>query len=77
VPQLAMLCMVGLTAALRRSTRVSFPPASPMWKTCSGKQKAALRPPHKSLISLVISGAGDEIRTHDPNLGKVIMSYYS
>jgi hypothetical protein len=42
--------------------------------TRAEKRKAASRrPSHNALISLGKSGAGDGIRTHDPNLGKVVL----
>jgi hypothetical protein len=47
-----------------------FPPASPVFVLGSGKQKTAQKDRSKKLISLEKSGAGDGIRTHDPNLGK-------
>ncbi len=42
--------------------------------TTAEKQKAAIRRPfHNALISLEKSGAGEGIRTLDPNLGKVVL----
>ncbi len=38
-----------------------------------GKQKRPRRAAYKSLISLKNSGAGEGIRTLDPNLGKVVL----
>jgi hypothetical protein len=50
-----------------------FPPASPNGRIRPGKQKAPRRVPLNILILLDPTGAGDEIRTHDPNLGKVML----
>ena len=50
-----------------------FPGASPAPTRWAGKQKTALKDRFKALISLRKSGAGDGIRTHDPNLGKVVL----
>jgi hypothetical protein len=62
---------------LRCSEAVSgancFPPASPISRHSPGKQKTPRRALLKQLILLVQTGAGDEIRTHDPNLGKTIL----
>ena len=40
---------------------------------CSSKQKRPRRTVLNYLIYLKKSGAGDGIRTHDPNLGKVVL----
>src|SRR5882757_892562 len=48
-----------------------FPPASPHVLTGPGKQKTPLRAFAKALIFLGKTGAGEGIRTLDPNLGKV------
>ncbi len=48
-----------------------FPPASPAFVPRAGKQKTAPKGRSKPLISLRKSGAGEGIRTLDPNLGKV------
>jgi hypothetical protein len=50
-----------------------FPGASPASTQWAGKQKTAPKDRLNSLISLRKSGAGDGIRTHDPNLGKVVL----
>ncbi len=47
-----------------------FPHASPVSSTGSGKQKTAPRDRSKPLISMRQFGAGEGIRTLDPNLGK-------
>ena len=49
-----------------------LPPASPVFVPGSGKQKTAPKDRSKPLISLRKSGAGEGIRTLDPNLGKVV-----
>ena len=48
-----------------------FPHASPVLQTGAGKQKTAPKDRSKPLISLRKIGAGEGIRTLDPNLGKV------
>jgi hypothetical protein len=50
-----------------------FPPASPAFALGSGKQKTVLMDRSKRLIFLRKSGAGEGIRTLDPNLGKVVL----
>jgi hypothetical protein len=52
---------------------VASPPASPVSPSGGGKQKTAPEGRSKQLIFLRKSGAGDGIRTHDPNLGKVVL----
>ncbi len=54
-----------------RHASCCFPHASPVSQTKTGKQKTAPKDRSKSLISLRHSGAGEGIRTLDPNLGKV------
>ena len=49
-----------------------FPHASPVSQTGAGKQKTVPHDRSKILISLSKSGAGEGIRTLDPNLGKVL-----
>jgi hypothetical protein len=62
---------------LRCSEAVSgancFPPASPISRHGPGKQEAPRRALLKQLILLVQTGASEEIRTLDPNLGKTIL----
>src|SRR6185312_5170833 len=48
-----------------------FPHASPVLPSGAEKQKTAPKDRSKQLISLRKSGAGEGIRTLDPNLGKV------
>jgi hypothetical protein len=50
-----------------------FPPASPAAPEGAGKQKTPRRASAKRLIFLRLSGAGEGIRTLDPNLGKVVL----
>ncbi len=50
-----------------------FPSASPTLPRRPGKQKAAPKDRLKPLIFLRKSGAGEGIRTLDPNLGKVVL----
>ncbi len=50
-----------------------FPPASPALAPGAGKQKTVPKDRSKRLISLRKFGAGEGIRTLDPNLGKVVL----
>jgi hypothetical protein len=50
-----------------------FPHASPVLPKGAGKQKTAPKDRSKPLISLKKTGAGEGIRTLDPNLGKVVL----
>jgi hypothetical protein len=50
-----------------------FPGASPAPARWAGKQKTAPKDRFNTLISLRKSGAGEGIRTLDPNLGKVLL----
>ncbi len=50
-----------------------FPSASPALTRWAGKQKTAPKDRFNALISLKKSGAGEGIRTLDPNLGKVVL----
>ena len=50
-----------------------FPPASPTFTPGAGKQKTAQKDRFNRLIYKRETGAGDGIRTHDPNLGKVVL----
>ncbi len=56
-----------------RHTPCCFPHASPVFLTEAGKQKTAPKDRSKLLISLRKFGAGEGIRTLDPNLGKVVL----
>ena len=51
----------------------SFPNASPAFAPGSGKQKTVPRDRSKHFVLLVKFGAGEAIRTPDPNLGKVML----
>ena len=50
---------------------VCFPPASPAFASEAGKQKTTPKDRSGSLICLKKIGAGEGIRTLDPDLGKV------
>ena len=50
-----------------------FPPASPTFVPGPGKQKTAPQDRSNRSISLRKFGAGEGIRTLDPNLGKVVL----
>jgi hypothetical protein len=50
-----------------------FPPASPAFTPGPGKYKAAPKGRFMPLISWRKTGAGEGIRTLDPNLGKVVL----
>ncbi len=50
-----------------------FPPASPPLPPGPGKQKTAPKDRCNPMIFLMKSGAGEGIRTLDPNLGKVTL----
>ena len=50
-----------------------FPPASPAIAREAGKQKTTPRDRSDSLIYLKKIGAGEGIRTLDPDLGKVVL----
>ena len=50
-----------------------FPGASPTPTPRPGKQKTAPKDRFNKLISLRKTGAGEGIRTLDPNLGKVVL----
>ena len=53
-----------------RFTSVCFPPASPAFASEAGKQKTTPKDRSDSLICLKKIGAGEGIRTLDPDLGK-------
>ncbi len=50
-----------------------LPPASPAFASEAGKQKTTLKDRSDSLICLKKIGAGEGIRTLDPDLGKVVL----
>ena len=52
---------------------LGLPPGTPCERP-SGKRKAALRQPSRKTLNFFDkSGAGEGIRTLDPNLGKVVL----
>ena len=53
-----------------------FPGASPAPARWAGKQKTAPKDRFNTLISLKKSGAGEGIRTLDPNLGKIALELF-
>ena len=59
------------SAHIPRLASGCFPPASPVFGPGSGKQKTATQDRSNRSISLRKFGAGEGIRTLDPNLGKV------
>ncbi len=67
--------MSQIFAALHNAANAfcCFPPASPAAPEGAGKQKTPRRASAKRLILLRLSGAGEGIRTLDPNLGKVVL----
>jgi|SRR6185312_11563946 hypothetical protein len=56
-----------------RSFFCRFPHASPALPNGAGKQNATKKGHSKQFIFLRKSGAGEGIRTLDPNLGKVVL----
>ena len=66
------LPMPEVAARTLRPAFCCFPHASPVFQTEAGKQKTAPKDRSMSLISLRKSGAGEGIRTLDPNLGKAL-----
>ncbi len=72
-PGFAPASMRKLTQRPLLCASCCFPHASPVSRTWTGKQKAAPKDRSNPLISLRKSGAGEGIRTLDPNLGKVVL----
>jgi hypothetical protein len=70
---LGTLLMPKAAESLLLSAFYCFPPASPVFPSGSGKQKTAPRDRSKHLIFFRKFGAGEAIRTPDPNLGKVML----
>ncbi len=68
-----VLPMPEVAARPLRPAFCCFPHASPVFQTEAGKQKTAPKDRSKPLISLRKFGAGEGIRTLDPNLGKVVL----
>ena len=56
-----------------QSAPCCFPHASPVSRADAGKQEAAPTGSRKQLNSFRNFGAGEGIRTLDPNLGKVVL----
>ena len=67
------LPMPKMAARPLRHASCCFPHASPVFQTEAGKQKTTPKDRFKPLISLRKIGAGEGIRTLDPNLGKVVI----
>ena len=63
-------CQESRIFVLQRTTRQMLSAASPATRERSGKQKTPRKASANSLIFLRLSGAGEGIRTLDPNLGK-------
>ena len=59
--------------SVRHHAFCCFPHASPALVFGAGKQETAPKDRSKTLISLMKFGAGEGIRTLDPNLGKVVL----
>jgi hypothetical protein len=59
---------------IRRHDAACFPSASPTSAQRAGKQKTAPKDRLNRMISLRKTGAGEGIRTLDPNLGKVVVT---
>jgi hypothetical protein len=59
--------------SVRHHAFCCFPPASPALVPTAGKQKQPRRATLNHLKSLRDFGAGEGIRTLDPNLGKVVL----
>ena len=57
-----------------RLALVCFPPASPVFASEAGKQKTTPKDRSDSLICLKKIGAGEGIRTLDPDLGNSLAS---
>jgi hypothetical protein len=68
-----VLPMLKVAVRPPRHAPCRFPHASPVSQTGAGKQKAAPRDRSNPLISFRRFGAGEGIRTLDPNLGKVVL----
>ena len=66
-------CMPEVAARPLRPAFCCFPHASPVSPSRAGKQKTARKGRSKQLIFLRKFGAGEGIRTLDPNLGKVML----
>jgi hypothetical protein len=69
----AMVTMPNAAEAALLCAFYCFPPASPAFAPEAGKLKTAPKDRSKGVISFRKSGAGEGIRTLDPNLGKVVL----
>jgi hypothetical protein len=69
-----LLTMPNVVESMLDYAFCCFPHASPVSQTGAGKQKTA--PPDRFMILISLSkfGAGEGIRTLDPNLGKVVIA---
>jgi hypothetical protein len=70
---LKSLHMQKATERPLRFALVCFPPASPAVVSEAGKQKKTPKDPSQALICLKKIGAGEGIRTLDPDLRKVVV----
>ncbi len=61
------------TGSPLRFASICFPHASPAFVPEAGKQKKTPKDPSQPLIYLKKIGAGEGIRTLDPDLGKVVL----
>jgi hypothetical protein len=73
VASFKVLYMPKLAVRPLRPPSRCFPHASPISRSGVGKQETAPKDRFNRLISLRKSGAGEGIRTLDPNLGKVVL----
>ena len=69
-------CLPKLAESLLLPAFCCFPPASPAFAPGAGKQKRPRRTALIRLKYLRYFGAGEGIRTLDPNLGKVVDSLF-
>jgi hypothetical protein len=73
VRQLSRRPLIGCTANAAWRSRLCFPPASPILPPPPGKQKFRGLRLRRCLNTLRKIGAGEGIRTLDPDLGKVVL----
>ena len=67
------MCPGNAHLTTMESAFASLPLAYPVGGYASGKQKRPRRTVFNTLILMTKSGAGEGIRTLDPNLGKVVL----
>src|SRR5262249_18384223 len=72
-PGFGELNMRKVAGSPLRSASACFPPASPVLLSQPGKQESIPDGHNKQRICLRKFGAGEGIRTLDPNLGKVVL----